>query len=218
MAAAASLEPVLKPRLRGVLHQWAFVVSLLGGGILVLEAGSARARLAVSVYGLSVAGLFGASALYHRIDWRGLRARRWMRRLDHTMIFVLIAGSYTPFGLLVLHGTLGAAIMFTAWSAALLGVIFKLVWIDAPGWLVAGTYIAIGWIAIVALPELVDRLGIVAVATLALGGILYSIGAVIHARKRPDPVPSVFGYHELFHLLVILAAALQYSVVAFWVL
>ena len=117
MAAAASLEPVLKPRLRGVLHQWAFVVSLLGGGILVLEAGSARARLAVSVYGLSVAGLFGASALYHRIDWRGLRARRWMRRLDHTMIFVLIAGSYTPFGLLVLSGTWRIAVLATVFTS-----------------------------------------------------------------------------------------------------
>src|SRR5436309_9302519 len=137
----SAFDSALKPRLRGVFHQWAFAVSLAAGTILVLEAGSTRTRLAIGIYVLSVAAMFGASALYHRIDWRGLRARRWMRRLDHTMIFVLIAGSYTPFGLLVLHGTLGAAIMFTAWSAALLGVIFKLVWIDAPGWLVAGTYI-----------------------------------------------------------------------------
>jgi hemolysin III len=218
VAAAASLDPVLKPRLRGVLHQWASVVSLVAGVALVLEAGSARARLAGSIYALSVAALFGTSALYHRVDWRRLDARRWMRRLDHSMIFVLIAGSYTPFGLLVLHGTLGAAIMFTAWSAALVGVMFTLVWIDAPGWLVAATYVAIGWIALVALPELLDRLGIVAVGTLGLGGILYSTGAVIHARKRPDPAPTVFGYHELFHMLVILAAALQYAVVAFWVM
>jgi hemolysin III len=209
---------VLKPRLRGVLHQWAFVVSLVAGVALVLEAGSSRARLAVSIYALSVGAVFGTSALYHRVEWRGLGACRCMRRLDHTMIFVLIAGSYTPFGLLVLHGTLGAAVMFTAWSAALVGVMFKLVWIDAPGWLVAAVYVAIGWIALVALPELVDRLGIVAVVMLGLGGVLYSAGAVIHARKRPDPVPTVFGYHELFHLLVILAAALQYAVVTIWVL
>jgi hemolysin III len=208
---------VLKPRLRGVLHQWAFAVSLVGGAVLVLEAGSARARLAVSIYALSVAALFGTSALYHRVDWRRLGARRWMRRLDHTMIFLLIAGSYTPFGLLVLHGTLGAVILITAWSAALVGVIFKLAWIDAPSWLAAATYIAIGWIAVLALPELVDRLGIVAVGVLGLGGVLYSTGAVIYARKRPDPVPTVFGYHELFHLLVIVAAALQYVVVAVWV-
>jgi len=215
---AATLDPLLRPRLRGVLHQWAFVVSLVAGVALVLEAGSARARLAVSAYALSVAALFGTSALYHRVDWRRLSARRWMRRLDHTMIFVLIAGSYTPFGLLVLHGTLAAAILITAWAAALLGAVFKLIWIDAPGWLIATTYISIGWIALIATPELVDRLGIAAVGSLALGGILYSVGAVIYARKRPDPVPAMFGYHELFHLLVILAAALHYAVVAVWVL
>jgi hemolysin III len=215
---AAKLDPLLKPRLRGVLHQWAFGVSLVAGAAVVLEAESSRARLAVAVYALSVAALFGTSALYHRLDWRTLAARRWMRRLDHTMIFVLIAGSYTPFGLLVLHGTLGMVLLITAWSAALAGALFKLIWIDAPGWLIATTYIATGWIAVLAIPELVARLGIVAAAALALGGFLYSAGAVVYARKRPDPVPTVFGYHELFHMLVIVAAALQYAVVAFWVM
>jgi hemolysin III len=218
MMQAASLDPRLKPRLRGVLHQWAFAVSLLAGAGLVLEAESARARLAVAVYALSVAALFGTSACYHRVDWRSLGARRWVRRLDHTMIFVLIAGSYTPFALLVLRGTLGAVILIAAWAAALAGALFKLVWIDAPSWLGAATYVTIGWIALVALPELLDRLGVTAVGALALGGVLYSVGAVIYAHKRPDPVPTVFGYHELFHLLVIVAAALQYAVVAFWVL
>jgi len=215
---AATLDPRLKPRLRGVLHQWAFAVSLLAGVALVLEAGSARARVAVAVYALSVAALFGTSALYHRVNWRTLSGRRWVRRLDHTMIFVLIAGTYTPFGLLVLRGTLGTAILIAVWFAALAGAVFKLVWIDAPGWLGAATYISIGWIALVAAPELLERLGIAAVGALALGGVLYSVGAVIYAHKRPDPVPTVFGYHELFHLLVIVAAALQYAVVAFWVL
>ena len=215
---AAALDPLLKPRLRGVLHQWAFAVSLVAGVGLVLEAGSARARIAVTVFALSLAALFGTSAAYHRVRWRRLGARRWMRRLDHTMIFVLIAGSYTPFGLLVLRGSLGEAIVLTAWSAALGGALFKLIWIDAPGWLISGAYIAIGWIAVIATPELVARLGVAAVAALALGGILYSAGAVIYVRKRPDPVPAVFGYHELFHLLVIFAAALQYAVVAFWVI
>jgi hemolysin III len=215
---AATCDQSEKPRLRGVLHQWAFAASLATGASLVLEASSLRARLAVAVYALSVAALFGTSALYHRVDWRTLGARRWMRRLDHTMIFVLIAGSYTPFGLLVLHGTLGAVILITVWSAAVAGGIFKLIWVDAPGWLIATSYVMIGWIAIVALPQLVDGLGIAAVAALALGGVLYSTGGMIYARKRPDPMPTVFGYHELFHLLVIVAAALQYAVVAFWVL
>ena len=212
-----SLDPLLRPRLRGVLHQWAFVASLATGVCLVLAAGSGRARVAVGVYALSVAALFGTSALYHRVDWRGMGARSWMRRLDHTMIFVLIAGTYTPFALLVLHGTAGAVILITVWSAALAGAVFKLVWIHAPGWLGVAVYISIGWVAVAALPELLERLGIAAVAALALGGILYSVGGVIYARKRPDPSPRVFGYHEVFHLLVIAAAALQYAVVAFWI-
>ena len=191
---------------------------MITGLALVLEAGSARARIAVTVYALSVAALFGTSALYHRVNWRTIGHRRWMRRLDHTMIFVLIAGTYTPFALLVLHGTLGVVILVAVWSATLAGAVFKLVWIDAPGWLGAATYVAIGWIALVAFPELLDRLGVTAVTAMALGGVLYSVGAVIYAHKRPDPVPTVFGYHELFHLLVILAAALQYAVIAFWIL
>jgi hemolysin III len=214
---ATTLNPISKPRLRGVLHQWAFAVSVLAGFYLVLRADSPRARFALAVYGLSVAALFGTSALYHRVDWRTLRARRWMRRLDHTMIFVLIAGSYTPFALLVLHGALGTAMLIAVWSMALLGAVFKLVWLDAPGWVVATMYVAIGWIAVFAMPELVDSLGIPAVAALALGGVIYSVGAMIYARRRPDPAPTVFGYHELFHLLVVVAAALQYAVVAIWV-
>jgi hemolysin III len=218
MPTVTAIDPLIKPRMRGVLHQWAFAASLAAGVSLVLDAGSARPRIAVAIYAFSVAALFGTSALYHRIAWRTLGARRWMRRFDHTMIFVLIAGSYTPFGLLVLHGTLGLIILIIAWSAALAGAVFKLIWIDAPGWLIAGTYVAVGWIAVIAVPELVDRLGALAVGALALGGILYSAGAVIYALQRPDPAPTVFGYHELFHLLVIVAAALQYAVVAFWVL
>jgi hemolysin III len=214
---AASFDPALKPRLRGVLHRWAFAAALVAGVALVLEAGSFRARSAAAVYGLSVAALFGTSALYHGVDWRTPRRRRWMRRLDHTMIFVLIAGTYTPFGLLVLHGVVSVVILVTVWSATLAGALFKLIWIDAPAWPIAITYIAVGWIAVIAIPQLVDRLGIAAVGALALGGLLYSAGAVIYARQRPDPVPAVFGYHEVFHLLVIVAAALQYAVVAFWV-
>jgi hemolysin III len=218
VASAAAPEPLLKPRLRGVSHQWAFAASLSAGAGLVLEAGSERDRIAMLVYALSVAALFGTSAVYHRIDWRTGAARRWMRRLDHTMIFVLIAGSYTPFALVVLRGTLGAIILVAVWSAALAGAVFKLVWIDAPGWLIAASYITVGWIALVALPELLNRLGVVPVAALALGGVLYSAGAIIYALKRPDPAPAVFGYHEIFHLLVLIAAAVQYAVVAFFVL
>jgi hemolysin III len=217
MSTLTGPEALLKPRLRGVLHQWAFAVALAAGVLLVLGAQSARSRIALAIYAFSVAALFGTSALYHRIDWRSVSARRRMRRLDHTMIFVLIAGSYTPFALLVLHGAFGLVILIVAWSAAVAGAVFKLVWIDAPGRLVAATYVAAGWIVVIAVPQLFTRLGPVAFGGLALGGILYSVGAVIYARQRPDPVPSVFGYHEVFHLLVVAAAALQYAVVAFWV-
>src|ERR1700739_2870240 len=140
----AAPHELVKPRLRGVLHKWAFVVSVLAGVGLVLEAGSVRARLAVSVYALSVAALFGTSALYHRVDWQRLRARRWMRRLDHTMIFVLIAGTYTPVCLLALHGSLATAILIVVWAGALGGVVFKLLWIDAPKWLFAAVYVLLG--------------------------------------------------------------------------
>jgi hemolysin III len=208
----------IKPRLRGVSHQWAFFVSVATGIALVLAAPSGRATAAVSIYAFSVAGLFGASALYHRIDWSTTGARRWMRRLDHSMIFLLIAGTYTPFAVLVLNGPLATAILIVVWAAALGGIVLKLAWIDAPKWLVALIYVAIGWVALAAFPQLLDKLGVTATAMVAAGGLLYTVGAVVYARKRPDPSPTVFGYHEIFHALVILAAALQYAVVAFWVL
>jgi len=208
----------VKPRLRGVSHQWAFFVSLVTGGALVLAAPSGRATAAAAIYAVSVAGLFGASALYHRINWSTVKARRWMRRLDHSMIFLLIAGTYTPFAVLALHGPLSTAILVVVWAAAAAGIVLKLVWIDAPKWLVALIYIAIGWVALAAFPQLLSRLGVTATAMVAAGGALYTLGAIVYARQRPDPAPTVFGYHEIFHALVILAAALQYAVVAFWVL
>jgi len=212
------VAPQLKPRLRGVSHQWAFFVSLVLGLALVLTAPGGRATAAAAIYSASVAGLFGTSALYHRVNWSSAGARAWMRRLDHSMIFVLIAGSYTPFALLALHGRLAMAILIAVWGGAVAGVGFKLIWIDAPKWLVAITYVVLGWVAVAAFPQLLDRIGVVATALVAAGGVLYTLGAVVYARKRPDPSPTVFGYHEVFHLLVIVAAALQYAVVAFYVL
>ena len=209
---------IVKPRLRGVSHQWAFFVSLLTGCVLVATAPGGRATVAAAIYAVSVAGLFGASALYHRITWASAAARRWMRRLDHSMIFVLIAGTYTPFALLALKGTLATAILVAVWAGAGAGVVMKLVWIDAPKWVVALTYVLLGWVAVAAFPQLYDAVGLTGVAMVASGGLLYTAGAVVYALRRPDPVPTVFGYHEVFHVLVIVAAALQYAVVAFFVL
>lgn len=215
----AARRPIgVKPRLRGVSHQWAFFASCALGAALVITAPAGKARTAAAVYAACVALLFGTSALYHRVTWSSAAARRWMRRLDHSAIFLLIAGSYTPFALLVIDGPLANWILGIVWGGALGGIVLKLVWIDAPKWLVALIYVALGWVAIAATPDIVDRLGVTAAAMVGTGGLLYTAGAVVYATRRPDPVPAVFGYHEVFHALVIGAAALQYAVVAFWVL
>jgi hemolysin III len=207
-----------KPRLRGVSHQWAFFVSVALGAALVIVAPPGQPRLAAAIYALSVTALFGTSALYHRVTWASLGARRWMRRLDHSMIFCLIAGTYTPFALLVLDGDLATVILIVVWAGALAGVLMKLVWIDAPKALVAVTYIMLGWVAVAAFPDMIERLGVTASMLVAVGGLLYTLGALVYAFQRPNPAPSVFGYHEVFHALVILAAALQYAVIAFYVI
>jgi hemolysin III len=208
---------LVKPRLRGVLHQYAFFVSLALGVSLVALAPAGRAKLAAVIYALAVSGLLGTSALYHRVTW-SKRVRAWMRRLDHSMIFVLIAGTYTPFALLVLSGTLARAILIVVWAGAAAGVVLKLAWITAPRWVTAGVYVALGWVAIAAMPDLASALGAAAVALVMAGGVLYTAGAVIYALKRPNPVPTVFGYHEVFHALVVAAAAAHFAVIAFFVM
>ena len=218
MPTSSATLSLTKPRLRGVSHQWAFFVSLALGAALVVAAPAGQPRLAAAIDALSVAALFGTSALYHRITWSTQAARRWMRRLDHSMIFFLIAGTYTPFALLVLDGDLATVILIVVWAGALAGVLMKLVWIDAPKALVALTYIMLGWVAIAVFPALIEGLGVTASTLVAVGGLLYTLGALVYAFQRPDPVPKVFGYHEVFHALVILAAALQYAVIAFYVI
>src|SRR5215210_2749080 len=213
MVEAARGLPLPKPRLRGVLHQWAFFASLALGTLLVIFAPGGRGTLAAAIYAASVAALFGVSALYHRIDWASAVSRRRMRRLDHTMIFVLIAGSYTPFALLVLEGPVATVILIAVWAGATAGALMKLLWIDAPTWLVAGTYVALGWVAVAAFPGLIEELGVAPTLLVAVGGVLYTLGALVYALRRPDPAPAVFGYHEVFHALVIAAAAIQYVVV-----
>jgi hemolysin III len=203
-----------RPRFRGVSHQYAFFASLITGAVLILIAPTRKATTAAAIYAVSVSGLFGASALYHRITWRRPSARAWMRRLDHSMIFVLIAGTYTPFALLVLHGTLANVVLAIVWGGALGGVVLKLAWVDAPKWLMAAIYVALGWVGAATIPQMASRAGIGAVTLLAVGGVLYSAGAVVYALRRPDPSPKVFGYHEIFHVLVIAAAAVHYAAIA----
>jgi hemolysin III len=210
--ALPGLGPV-KPRLRGVVHQWSFFVALGAGAVLVVLAPDGRATAVAAVYAAALAGLLGTSALYHRVTWRpGVRA--WMRRLDHSMIFVLIAGTYTPFAALVLTGSTQVVVLAGVWAGAAAGVVFSLVWIRAPNWLAAIAYVSLGWFACVAAPQLVDRAGIAAMVLIAGGGVAYTAGAVVYALQRPDPRPAVFGYHEVFHVLVVAAAIIHFVAVA----
>ena len=208
---------LVKPRLRGVTHKYAFFVSLVVGTLLVVFAPNGHARVACAIYAFSVSGLFGTSALYHRINWSP-EARRWMRRLDHAMIFVLIAGTYTPFALLALHGSFSTIVLLGVWGGAIGGIVLQLVWIDAPKWLSAVVYVALGWFSIVAMPEMWQRLGPTAIVLVGIGGLFYTAGAVVYATKRPDPSPAVFGYHEIFHAFTIVAAIAQLAAIVFFVL
>jgi hemolysin III len=205
-----------RPRLRGVLHQIAFFVALVVGTLLVVFAEGARASTAAAVFAGSVAAMLGASALYHRVTW-SVRARPWMRRLDHAGIYLLIAGTYTPVGLLTLQGTMRTVVLAIVWSGAAAAIIFKFAWVGAPKWLSAVVGIALGWVGVAAMPQVAQYAGIAAVVLLAVGGLAYTAGAVVYARRRPDPVPTVFGYHEVFHALTLVAVACQYVAIAFFI-
>jgi hemolysin III len=186
LSGPAVVDPELrvKPRLRGVFHQYAFFVSLAGGTLLVLLAATTRALVAAAVYAASVSALFGVSALYHRVTWNG-PARRRMRRPDHAMIFLLIAGTYTPVGLLVLKGTLATVVLAVVWGGAVAGIVLELVWTRAPRWLGGTVYLALGWVAVVAMPQLFARLGVVGGLLIVAGGLLDSVGAAVYALRRP---------------------------------
>ena len=210
---AADVAAAIKPRLRGVLHEAAFAISLVTGTVLVCLADGTRARVAAAVYGGSVALLFGTSAAYHRGRWSP-RAHDLMARLDHSMIFVLIAGSYTPFALLLLHGTLQAVVLGVVWGGALLGVLLRNVFRQPPRWLFVGLYLALGWVALGIIPDVLRRGGIAVLVLLLVGGLFYSLGAVVYALRRPDPSPRWFGFHEIFHALTLLAFVSHYVAVS----
>ena len=215
---AAEAIAKVKPRLRGVSHEWAFFLSLGLGAALIVAAEGTRATVAVAIYSVSLSALFGVSALYHRITWQRPEARRWMRRLDHTMIFFLIAGTVTPFALLVMEPPLATALLVAVWGGALAGTIVELIWVDHPKWVAVVVYVAVGLIGAIGFPAIIAEAGVAAGVLIAAGGLLYVTGAVIYALQRPDPSPNVFGYHEIFHVLVIAAAATHFAAVAFFAL
>ena len=215
---AAEAMAKVKPRLRGVSHEWAFFVSLVAGGALVIAAPTPRATIAAAIYAASLSALLGVSALYHRVNWRRPEIRRWMRRLDHSMIFLLIAGTVTPFAVLVLDGPWAEALLVAVWAGAAAGIVVEAIWVEAPKWVTTIVYLAVGWIGALGFPGIVIEAGLGAGILIGVGGVLYTTGAIVYARQRPDPNPAVFGYHEIFHLLVIVAAAAHYAAVAIYAL
>ena len=214
LAAAAEAQAV-RPLLRGALHGVGFVVACIVGALFV-GAVDGRRLVAAAVFAGSAAVMLGASTLYHRITWKP-RARLWMRRVDHAGIYLLIAGTYTPVGLLRLHGSLQVVVLGVVWSGATAAILTKLCWVHAPKWLSATLGIALGWVGIVAMPQLVHTAGPAAVALLAAGGIAYTAGAIVYARRKPDPLPTIFGYHEIFHALTLVALSCQYVAIAVFV-
>ena len=211
---AHELAVTLKPRLRGVLHEAAFAISLVTGTVLVCLADGARARTAAVVYAVSVALLFGTSAAYHRGPWKG-RSHELMKRLDHSMIFILIAGTYTPFALLLLDGTARWVVFGLVWGGALAGVILRNAVRRPARWLFVALYLALGWVAIGVMPQLLETGGLHVVLLLLAGGLFYTAGAVVYALRRPDPSPRWFGFHEVFHAFTLLAFVTHYVAVSF---
>jgi hemolysin III len=211
----AATGPEERPTLRGVLHAVAFVASCVIGILFVAAAPDARG-FAAAAFAVSASVMLGTSALYHRVRWSPSR-RLWMRRADHAGVFLLIAGTYTPVALVSLHGAWRSSVLAVVWSGAAVATLTKMCWVQAPKWLSAAIGILLGWVGVVALPQLARSEGLVPVLLLAAGGIAYTLGAIVYVRRRPDPLPRVFGYHELFHALTIVALACQYVAIAVFV-
>jgi hemolysin III len=198
------------PRLRGVFHFWAFCSSLVAGAVLVALANDTRARFAAIVYAVALAAMFGASALYHRYPFRSAGRRAWARRLDHSTIFVFIAGTTTPFALLRFSGATPTIVLAAVWGGTALGLVLNLAWIDAPKWVTALAYLAVGWVTVIAAPQLFSKVGVLGAVLVIVGGLLYTVGALIYAFRWPNPFPSTLGFHEVFHALVVAAAVTQF--------
>ena len=217
MSSLQAIDPAaaVRPRLRGLLHQVGFSIACMVA-IVFLSSLDGRRLVAGAAFAIAACAMLGASALYHRVTWSPAM-RLWMRRLDHAGIYVLIAGTYTAVGLLSLHGLLQRIVLATVWSGAAAALVAKICWVRAPKWLSAVIATTLGWVGVAALPQLAHTAGIGAVALLAVGGLAYTAGAVVYARRRPDPAPRVFGYHEVFHALTLVALTCQYVAIAFFV-
>ena len=205
------------PRLRGRLHVLGFYAAIPVGFMLTLEASTPIARVAASLFALSVVAMFGASSLFHRISWNPVAKGR-MAVLDHAMIYGLIAGTYTPFALLVLRRAWGIPVLVLVCAGGAAAIAAKVIWRNPPTWVAAATCVGLGCIALLVFPQIAAKVGVAGTTFLAAGGVAYTIGALVYALERPDPFPRTFGYHEIFHALVVVAVACQYAAVAFFVL
>jgi hemolysin III len=210
ISAPAANEDAVKPRWRGVSHEIAAIVFPVLGAILVVIADTPAARWSVVVYTLGVTAMYATSALYHRGHWQPAAQRR-LRRLDHSMILVGIASTYTPFAVVGLDPHDARILLGIIWPLAIAGICIRMFWLNAPRWLVAGLYVLVGWTAVAFVPMLWQQLGVVTFVLVLCGGLVYSAGAIVYALRRPDPVPGVFGFHEVFHALVLLAGLIFYA-------
>ncbi|CAM3873911.1 PAQR family membrane homeostasis protein TrhA [Smaragdicoccus niigatensis] len=216
-AALENAIKAVKPKLRGWIHAWSFLVALFAGVVLVAYAGSVSptAADATAIYTVTIWGLFGISAIYHRITWKTVEARTWMKRADHSMIFLFIAGSYTPFTLLGLPRSTGIPLLIVVWVSAALGVALKMFWPTAPRWVGVPLYIILGWAIVPYAGTLLHTAGVTPMVLLAVGGVIYSVGAILYATKWPNPWPTHFGHHEFFHAATVVAAICHYIAVWF---
>jgi hemolysin III len=215
--AQGAADALTRPRLRGWIHLYCAVAAFFAGTALVLVSwalASERAGHATLAYALAIVAMFTVSAIYHRVHWESATAKKWMRRLDHSMIFVLIAGTYTPFATLAMPRATGHAVLAIVWGGALAGIALTLFWPSAPRWVGVPLYLLLGWVGVWYAGMILHNVGVAAAVLLAVGGALYSIGAVFYGLRWPDPWPTTFGHHEIFHACTAVAAICQY--IAIW--
>jgi len=214
--ATTAAEPP-RPLMRGILHLCVAVAAPFGMVLLLLLADSPRRYVGAAIFATSLLLLYASSANYHVAPWPQRLKRVW-KRVDHSMIFMLIAGTYTPFCLVTLGNAWGISMLSVIWSLAGAGALLKIAWPDAPRWLGVALYLALGWIVVIPAMQVIDRVPVPALLLMLAGGLSYTVGGVVYARRRPDPWPRVFGYHEVFHSLVILGSAIHFAVVAAWIM
>jgi hemolysin III len=206
-----------RPRARGWIHLYSAIVAVIAGAVLVSvswSVESTRAGVATMIYTCTIVAMFAVSATYHRVTWTSPTARKWMKRLDHSMIFLFIAGSYTPFALLTLPSDKGMVLLWVVWAGAIAGVLLKMFWPSAPAWVGVPLYLLLGWVAAFFIVPIMHGAGVAALVLLVVGGALYSIGGVLYGLKWPNPWPTTFGHHEFFHACTAVAAICHY--IAMW--